>query len=146
MSREPLSNPPPLCVLHHSPGNKLVIEVFSLWPYGIAAPVNRRAKSIGNATGKCTFPERWTEMKSGRNENPSEECLFRSNEIERDMIERERGDLRDFPPNFSFVAAENGEDGKKERLIGCETANIRAQDCIYNGGKREKTCSSGRLI
>lgn len=52
--------------------------------------VNRRAKSIGNATGKCTFPERWTEMKSGRNENPSEECLFRSNEIERDMIGRER--------------------------------------------------------
>lgn len=79
-------------------------------------------------------------------------CLFHvrliseENEIERDMIERER----EKPSSFSFKVFLRRREDKKgrgmERLIGCETANIRAQDCIYNGGKRGKTCSSGRLI
>lgn len=52
---------------------------------------------------------------------------------------------------FFFQSFPSSQKGQKKgqgtkRLIGCETANIRAQDCIYNGGKRGKTCSSGRLI
>lgn len=48
--------------------------------------------------------------------------------------------------SFSFKVFLRRREDKKGRLTGCETANIRAQDCIYNGGKRGKTCSSGRLI
>lgn len=82
-------------------------------------------------------------------------CLFhvrliseKENEIERDMIERER--VRETFEFFfqSFPSSQRGQKKGRgtKRLIGCETANIRAQDCIYNGGKRGKTCSSGRLI
>lgn len=68
--------------------------------------------------------------------------ISEENEIERDMIERER----EKPSSFSFKVFLRRREDKKGRLTGCETANIRAQDCIYNGGKRGKTCSSGRLI
>lgn len=53
---------------------------------------------------------------------------------------------REKPSSFSFKVFLRRREDKKGRLTGCETANIRAQDCIYNGGKRGKTCSSGRLI
>lgn len=62
----------------------------------------------------------------------------------RARYDRERE--REKPSSFSFKVFLRRREDKKGRLTGCETANIRAQDCIYNGGKRGKTCSSGRLI
>lgn len=98
-------------MLHHRPENKLVIEDFSLRPW-IAAPVNRRAKSIGNATGKCTFPARWTEMKSKRNENPfdaySMSDWYRRRKTKSSAIwsseRKSERNLRVFLPKFSFIA------------------------------------------